>query len=101
MLLHPEAQKRAQEEIDRVIGSTRLPNYADRPNMPFVDGVMREVLRWHAPVAIGTKSPRPGYDSVAEASHVCGCSVPRNPTKDDVYEGRLIPEGSFVLMNFW
>lgn len=50
MVLHPEAQKKAQEEIDHVVGTNRLPTYADRPNLPYVDAVMREVLRWHTPV---------------------------------------------------
>jgi hypothetical protein len=31
MLLYPDVQKKAQEEIDRVVGRDRLPNLNDRP----------------------------------------------------------------------
>ena len=37
MTLHPEAQKKAQDELDRVVGPDRLPTFADRPNLPYVD----------------------------------------------------------------
>jgi cytochrome P450 len=49
MILHPHVQKRAQEEIDMVIGSGRLPNLNDRTqgSLPYVEAIMNEVLRWH------------------------------------------------------
>ena len=47
MVLFPEAQKRAQREIDAVVGSDRLPDFSDRPSLPFVEAVLRETLRWH------------------------------------------------------
>jgi len=45
MVLYPDAQKRAQVEIDSVIGRNRLPTFEDR--LPYVDAliIMREVLR--------------------------------------------------------
>ena len=45
MLLYPDVQKKAQEEIDRVIGSDRLPEHTDRGSLPYVNAVMREGLR--------------------------------------------------------
>ena len=45
MSIHPEVQRKAQEEIDRVIGHDRLPNAQDRKNLPYVDAIMREVMR--------------------------------------------------------
>jgi len=45
MTLHPESQKRAQAEIDRVIGDQRLPTLSDRPNLPYVNCIVKEVLR--------------------------------------------------------
>jgi len=47
MALNPEKQKAAQAEIDRVIGGDRLPIIEDRENLPYVDAVIKEVLRWH------------------------------------------------------
>lgn len=41
MVLHPEVQQKAQEEIDRVIGSDRLPSHSDRENLPYVDGIVK------------------------------------------------------------
>ena len=47
MVLYPEAQKKAQAEIDAVVGPNRLPNFEDRPSMPYINAVMKETLRWH------------------------------------------------------
>jgi len=46
LLLHPEVQKKAQDEIDAVTGRGRFPNFEDRPRLPFVDALCKEVLRW-------------------------------------------------------
>ena len=46
MLLYPEIQKKAQDEIDSVIGRDRLPTFEDRPRLPFIDAVCKEVMRW-------------------------------------------------------
>ncbi|KAM6494414.1 Cytochrome P450, partial [Amanita muscaria] len=46
MALHPDAQRRAQEEIDRVVGSHRLPSFDDRPSLLYVEALYREVQRW-------------------------------------------------------
>ena len=45
MLLHPKAQQRAQEEIDRVVGRERLPEFTDRDSLPFVTAVVYESFR--------------------------------------------------------
>ena len=44
--MHPEVQRKAQAEIDRVVGSDRFPTFDDQVRLPYVDAVMREVLRW-------------------------------------------------------
>ncbi|KAG6917177.1 hypothetical protein DXG01_003613 [Tephrocybe rancida] len=36
LLLHPECQIKAQEEIDRVLGPGRLPEFSDRDSLPYV-----------------------------------------------------------------
>jgi cytochrome P450 len=45
MVRHPEAYKKAQEEIDRVVGNERLPTLDDREALPYLDCVLKEVLR--------------------------------------------------------
>ncbi|KIL66896.1 hypothetical protein M378DRAFT_160436 [Amanita muscaria Koide BX008] len=80
MVSHPDAQRKAQEEIDSVTGSRRLPSYEDRSSLPYVEALYREVLRW-----------RP----------VIPTSLPHATTKDDVYKGYYIPKGTIVLPNIW
>lgn len=53
MTLHPEVQERAQAELDRVVGSSRLPNFSDRSELPFVENVLMEVLRWNPVAPLG------------------------------------------------
>lgn len=53
MVLYPEAQRRAQKELDAVVGPDRLPDFSDRPSLPFVEAVLREVLRWHPVAPLG------------------------------------------------
>ena len=46
MLLFPDAQKRAQQELDRVIGRDRLPNIADHDSLPYMAALVKELLRY-------------------------------------------------------
>jgi cytochrome P450 len=46
MVLHPKVQAKAQEEIDWVVGPERLPNFGDRPYLPYVEAVYIETFRW-------------------------------------------------------
>ena len=43
MALNPEVQKKAQTEIDAVVGSNRLPDF----------GVVKESMRWHLVASLG------------------------------------------------
>jgi len=80
MASHPLAQKEAQAQMDEVVGSTRLPDFSDRPHLPWVDAILREVMRW-----------RP----------VVPTSIPHISMEDDVYNGYFIPKGSIVMSNIW
>ena len=53
MILHPEVQQKAQTEIDQVIGNSRLPNFSDQDALPYVQAVLKEVLRWHPVIPLG------------------------------------------------
>ncbi|KAG6861527.1 hypothetical protein C0995_015260 [Termitomyces sp. Mi166 len=74
------AQKRAQAEIDEVIGNKRLPTFEDRASLPYCEGLFRELFRWHGPAPLG---------------------VPHSTLEDDIYNGYLIPKGSIIIMNQW
>ena len=53
MALYPKVQKKAQSEIDAVVGPDRLPNFEDRPSLPYINAVVKEVMRWHLVVPLG------------------------------------------------
>ena len=53
MVAFPEAQRRAQAELDAVVGRARLPTYADAPRLPYVRAIIREVLRWRPVARLG------------------------------------------------
>ena len=50
MTLYPDVQKKAQDEIDAVIGNDRLPDFDDRNKLPYIEAIIAELLRW-LPVA--------------------------------------------------
>jgi cytochrome P450 len=54
MLLFPDIQRRAQDELDSVVGRDRLPTFEERSKLPFVDAVSREVLRWRPVTPLGS-----------------------------------------------
>jgi cytochrome P450 len=56
MLMNPEAQTKAQEEIDRVIGTDRLPTFDDEPKLPYVTALAKEVFRWQQVAPFGMRS---------------------------------------------
>ncbi|KAL0951323.1 hypothetical protein HGRIS_008028 [Hohenbuehelia grisea] len=80
MVMYPSVIKRAQEELDLVVGKHKLPNFSDRPMLPFVEAIFLESLRWNPVAPLG---------------------VPHANVADDVYEGYHIPAGSIVVGNIW
>ena len=53
MLANPEAQKKAQLEVDGITERQRLPNFSDREALPYVSALVKEVLRWRVVTPIG------------------------------------------------
>lgn len=53
MKYFPSAQIKAQEELDRVVGPDRLPDFSDASNLPYVNALIREVFRWQPISPIG------------------------------------------------
>jgi len=45
MLHYPEVYRKAQEEIDRVIGHERLPDLTDRASLPYLEALVIELYR--------------------------------------------------------
>ncbi|KIJ08721.1 hypothetical protein PAXINDRAFT_88448 [Paxillus involutus ATCC 200175] len=80
MILHPEIQQKARAEIDAVVGRDRLPNFSDRGSMPFMDCIVKEVLRWKPISPLG---------------------APHATTDNDIYRGMFIPKNTTVVPNIW
>jgi hypothetical protein len=53
MTLFPDVQKKAQAEIDAVVGPDRLPSFADRDSLPYTEALVKEVFRWSVVGPIG------------------------------------------------
>lgn len=80
MTLYPQVQQRAQEELDAVLSSGTMPTFADRPQLPYIEAITREALRWHPTL------PQ---------------SVAHRATADNTYRGYFIPEGTLLVENTW
>ena len=57
--LHPEVVRLAQQELDEVLGGERLPDFSDKPRLPYVSAIVKEVLRWRPPTPVGATVSRP------------------------------------------
>lgn len=100
MVLHPDAQRRAQEEIDNAVGSARLPDFGDEKSLPYVSAVVNEVMRWHPVAPVGTLLTRiPSHGKELYLLDIP--AVPHRLTVDDIYEGYFLPAGSIVIGNTW
>lgn len=54
MLHNPDAAKAVQEELDQVVGRSRMPRLNDMPYLPITEATIFEVLRWSSIVPLGT-----------------------------------------------
>ena len=53
LVLYPEVKKRAQAELDSVLGRDRLPTFGDRPHLPYIDAMCKELMRWQMVTPMG------------------------------------------------
>ena len=80
MAQHPEVQKKAHDELDKILGQDKMPAITDRGRLPYAEAMIKEVMRW-----------RPALPS----------GFPRRVDKDDDYGGYYIPSSSIVIPNIW
>ena len=95
--MYPGIQKKAQAELDMMIGKNRLPTFDDRPFLPYVEAVVKECFRWHTVVPLGL-SPNVQV-AVCEFLNILG--VAHRVDEDDEYNGYFIPAGTTVIGNTW
>ncbi|KAI1622014.1 cytochrome P450 [Exophiala viscosa] len=80
MTANPHVMRKAQEEVDRVVGPNRLPSWEDEPNLPYLRAIIKELLRMRPPNKFGMQ---------------------HYTTEDDWYEGYFIPKDTVVVLNWW
>lgn len=80
MVLYPDVQLRAQKELDRVVGTDRMPSFEDRDRLPYINALIKETLRWLPVVPIGT-------------THVTA--------EEMTYAEYRIPKGAYLLPAIW
>ena len=54
LVLFPRVQRRAQAELDVVVGRDRLPTFDDRPRLLYIEAFCKELMRWQMVTPIGT-----------------------------------------------
>ncbi|KAK1230345.1 hypothetical protein PQX77_006555 [Marasmius sp. AFHP31] len=79
MIAFPESQKKAQAELDRVVGPHRLPTLEDLPDLPYIRAIIQEVNRFRPPVPL----------------------IPHATSALEEYRGFLIPKGTAIFVNVW
>ena len=53
MTLFPGVQKKAQAEIDAIVGPDRLPTLSDRRSLPYMEALLQEIHRWPSVSCLG------------------------------------------------
>lgn len=80
MAAFPESQKKAQAELDAIVGPHRLPCFSDKASLPYITALLKECLRWKVIGPFG---------------------FPHCSTEDDEFRGHFIPKGTTVIANLW
>ncbi|KAH0583191.1 hypothetical protein H2248_011075 [Termitomyces sp. 'cryptogamus'] len=81
MLHFPDTMRKAQAELDRVVGSDRMPEYYDKESLPYTNALIKETMRWRPVAAFG--------------------AAPHAVTVDDEYRGMFIPKGATLYANIF
>jgi cytochrome P450 len=58
MVHYPDVMRKAQAQIDSVVGRDRVPTFADRPHLPYLRALVKELLRWRPAGPMGMQISR-------------------------------------------
>lgn len=95
MVLYPEVQTRAQQELDSVVGRDRLPEFTDSPSLPYINALIKELFRWNPVAPLGM------VYALTLRLVLSKKGLPHMVTNDDIYDGYFIPAGSLIIGNTW
>ncbi|KAL7935119.1 cytochrome P450 [Trichoderma chlorosporum] len=83
MAMNPRVQKKAQEELDRVVGPSRLPTWEDQQNLPYIRAVIKELHRYSPVLTFAA-----AHASTEEITYK-GCTIPNStlilPSTDNLH----------------
>ncbi|OWM89327.1 licodione synthase-like [Punica granatum] len=79
LMNHPAVLEKAKQEIKKAVGTTRLLQESDIPNLPYIQAIIKETFRLHPPIPM----------------------VSRKSIEEAVIEGYRIPAHSLLFINIW
>ncbi|KAL0333435.1 UNVERIFIED_CONTAM: Iridoid oxidase [Sesamum angustifolium] len=80
LLRNPDAMKKLQDEVDRIVGRGRKLEESDLNNMPYLQATVKEILRLHP---------------------VFPMLLPRNSMQDTEFMGYVVPKNTQIFVNAW
>lgn len=80
MIRYPGVQRKAQKEIESLLGSSKLPSFEDRDSLPYVNALVQELYRWSPTAPLG---------------------FPHSMSEDVTYNGHTFPKGAIVMPSVW
>lgn len=80
MMQHPEVMRKAEEELEQVVGMNNMVEESHLSKLPYLDAVVKETLRLHPPVPL---------------------LVPHCPSESCMVGGYTVPKGTVVFFNVW
>jgi len=80
LMQNPHVQRKAQEEVDRIVGHERLPTWEDTCQLSYMNLVLQETYRMNPLSPLG---------------------IPHASVEDDIYEDMFIPKGTIIYQNVW
>ncbi|XP_058080717.1 flavonoid 3'-monooxygenase CYP75B137-like [Magnolia sinica] len=80
MMQNPEIMRKAQEELEQVVGMDNMVEESHMSKLPYLEAVLKEVLRLHPPVPF---------------------LIPRSPSQTCTVGGYTVPKGTQMIINIW
>lgn len=80
LVMNPDKMAKVKEELKSVVGDKKLVDESEMPRLPYLQAVIKEVLRFHPPGPL---------------------LLPRKAESDQEVNGYFIPKGTQILFNAW
>ena len=95
MLLYPEVQRKAREEVENVFGRGYFPSWDEAYKLPYVCAVLKEVLRISPVAVLGSLHLLWPCQSQFDVR----LGIPHRALREDVFMNYRIPKDVTVIAN--